>query len=141
MFTLKIKMKKLQLILVAGILSMLIASCKKPAGEGGNSSIKGKIWVEDWDKNFVGINYQYNGVDEDVYIVYGDDLSYGDKLKAGSDGVFEFKYLRPGKYKVYAYSDEKQTNSTSPPSVAKIVEVVISKKKQVVDAGTITVKR
>jgi hypothetical protein len=134
-------MNKFSIICMIGFLSITLASCKKPAGEGGNSTIKGNLWVEDWDKNFVAINYQFAGADEDVYIVYGDDASYGDKVKSGSDGVFEFKYLRPGKYKVYAYSDEKQTSSSPSPSVAKIVEVEITGKKQTVDAGKITIKR
>jgi hypothetical protein len=134
-------MNKFFFLIAALIVGTGITSCKKPAGEGGNSSIKGSVWVEDWDKNFVGINYQYAGADEDVYIVYGSDASYGDRIRSGSDGVFEFKYLRPGKYKVYVYSQEKQPTSSSPPQVAKVVELEITGKKQTIDAGKITVKR
>lgn len=29
-----------------------LSACKKTAGEGGTSTIKGKIWVEDWNNAF-----------------------------------------------------------------------------------------
>ncbi len=119
----------------------LMSSCKKPEGVGGDASIRGTVWVEDWDKNFLLKMYEYPGADEYVYIVYGDDISYGDRVKAGPDGSFEFKYLRTGHYKVYAYSDQKQTATTPSPIEAKIVEVDISGRKQTVDTDTIRIIR
>src|SRR3954468_7691770 len=91
----------------------LIFSCKKPAGEGGNSSIKGKLWVEDWNSGFTIKNGEYAGYDRDVYIIYGDAVSYSDKIKTTYNGEFEFKYLRKGKYKVYVYSKDKTLQSKS----------------------------
>lgn len=121
---------------------VIIYSCKKPAGEGGNSSIKGTVWVTNYNSNFTVVNAEYAGADKDVYIIYGDESTYGDKTKAGPDGVFEFKYLRPGKYKIYVYSDDKEAflagNYEAPPK-AVFAEGEIKKKKSTVDVGTINV--
>lgn len=46
------------------------------------------------------------GINEDVYIIYGDH-EYGcdDKVKTSYNGTYSFKYLNDGNYKVYACSD------------------------------------
>lgn len=123
------------------LITVVFSSCEKPAGQGGDATIKGKIWVEDWDNNFNLLQYQYAGADEDVYIIYGDDVNYGDKISANNNGEFEFKYLRKGKYKIYVYSDQKQTSNTPASQVAKVVEAEITSKKQTLDIGTITIKK
>ncbi len=46
---------------------------------------------------------------EDVYIMYGDEPIYGDKMETGYDGFYRFRYLTKGMYKIYAYST--MTNS------------------------------
>jgi len=130
-------MKKLLAITVIAML-LIVSSCKKGPGEGGNSTITGKIWVKDYNSDFTIFNGEYAGADEDVYIIYGDDVSYGDKVKSGPDGVFEFKYLRPGKYKVYVYSKDR-TQVSVPNMVAVSATPEITKKKQTVDAGTLQI--
>ncbi|MCW3084429.1 MAG: hypothetical protein JWP12_1795 [Bacteroidetes bacterium] len=130
-------MKKLLAITVIAML-LIVSSCKKGPGEGGNSTIVGKVWVKDYNSDFTIFNGEYAGADEDVYIIYGDDVSYGDKLKSGPDGVFEFKYLRPGKYKVYVYSKDR-TQVTVSNMVAVSATPEITKKKQTVDAGTLQI--
>jgi len=122
------------------LLIALLAGCKKPAGEGGNSSIKGTVWVQDYDKNMVAIQHEYAGVDIEVYVIYGDDVTAGDKVNTNSSGEFEFKYLRKGNYKVYAISKEKIGTSTDTKDVAVSLDVTISQKKQTVDAGQIIIK-
>ncbi|MCK6649423.1 MAG: hypothetical protein L6Q66_07195 [Bacteroidia bacterium] len=117
---------------------LLSVSCKKPAGEGGNSSIKGNIWVEEWDASFT-VHLSANdrvGMGEDVYIIYGDDVSYGDKIECSYDGTFEFKYLRKGTYTIYVYSKDP-----GPSGIKAIVKKVdITDKKQTVDAGQFIIK-
>ncbi len=130
-------MKKIVAITAIAIL-LIVSSCKKGPGEGGNSTIVGKVWVKDYNSDFTIFNGEYAGADEDVYIIYGDDVSYGDKVKSGPDGVFEFKYLRPGKYKVYVYSKDK-TQTTVSNMVAVEATPEITKKKQTVDAGTLQI--
>lgn len=134
-------MKKiLTLFVITGL--FIITSCKKPAGEGGTSTIKGTVWVTNYNSNFTVVNAEYPGADEDVYIIYGDEASYGDRIKAGPDGVFEFKYLRPGKYKVYVYSDDKEAflaGDYEAPPKAVFAEGEIKKKKSTVDIGVIKI--
>lgn len=133
-------MKKLSVLIILGI-ALMSVSCKKPAGEGGNSSIKGNVWVKDYNKSLTIVQYEYTGVDIDVYIIYGDDTSYGEKVKTNGDGEFEFKYLRKGNYRIYAVSEERIGNTNDSKEVAVEVAASISGKKQVVDVGQIIVKR
>ena len=130
-------MKKIiSVILIA--FTLVLTSCEKPAGEGGNSSIKGNVWGQDWNSTFTILTSEGVAVDVDVFIIYGNETSYGDKISTSPDGTFEFKYLRPGTYKVYVYS--KTTTAASPNGkVAVSVDVEITKKKQIVDVGRITV--
>lgn len=107
-------------------------SCEKGPGEGGNSSITGYVHVTDYNATFIFIQGEYDGADEDVYIIYGDDISYGERLRTGPDGRFEFKYLREGDYTVYVYSKDSTLAGKHP--VSKSIK--ITKKKQTVDAGT-----
>ena len=130
-------MKKVLSILVIA-LAITTTSCKKPAGEGGNSSIKGNVWAQKWNSTFTTLTSEGVGVNIDVFIIYGNETSYGHKISTSPDGTFEFNYLRPGSYKIYVYS---KTSTTTNPNgkVAVSVDVEITKKKQIVDAGKISV--
>lgn len=133
-------MNKLRFLVILGAVFFL-AGCKKPAGEGGNSSIKGNVWVKDYNKSLTLVQYEYSGVDVDVYIIYGDETSYGDKVKTNGNGEFEFRYLRKGNYRIYAISEERIGNTNDSKQVAVEVEATITSKKQVVDVGQITIKQ
>lgn len=130
--------RSLSIFVFAITLITTTSSCKKEAGEGGNSSITGKVWVEDYNATFTTLNAQYAGADEYVYIIYGDNTSYGDRIKTSPDGSFEFKYLRKGDYTIYVYSKDKTLTSPSG-QVAVQVKASISKKKEQVDIGKITI--
>jgi hypothetical protein len=112
-------------------------SCSKDEGTGGNSSIYGKVMVKDYNSTFTVLQEEYYGPDIDVYIVYGDDKSYSDRTRTSYDGTYEFKYLRPGNYQVFAYSKDSslQTNAL----IAVIKNVEIEKKKQEVAVDDIVV--
>ncbi|MEZ4798864.1 MAG: hypothetical protein R2809_03610 [Flavobacteriales bacterium] len=100
---------KRQIIFLATIVAMVfIASCTKEEGEGGYATIKGKI---NKDYRLIPANsatYQYTvaAADEDVYIVYGDNVSPSDRIWTNYDGEFEFKNLRKGNYTIYVYSED-----------------------------------
>ncbi len=115
-----------------------LSACKKVEGEGGTSTIKGKIYIHDY--NSVGtLLAEYDGAKEDVFIIYGDeDLTYDDKMDASYDGSFEFKYLENGTYTIFAYEDCLEC-----PSGEKEVKVTvkIDKKKSVIDLGQIILKK
>lgn len=140
-------MKKIRITLLVAITT--VAACKKPAGEGGTSTIKGTVYVKNYNSNFSTLLGQYPGGDVDVYIIYGDDATYGERTRSGPDGVFEFKYLRKGNYKVYAYSKDSvatvgppysMTNpNVNAPAMAVYKSGEITKKKQTVDLGIIRI--
>lgn len=115
----------------------IFSSCKKDEGQGGKASITGKVWIKRYNITGTVVVGEYAGTYEDVYIIYGEDESYGAKVQTNPDGIFEFKYLRPGKYKVYAYSEGTSITTANRKAVIKDVE--ISDKKQTVDAGTIEI--
>ena len=136
-------MKKILFILLIA-LTIITTSCKKPAGSGGNSTISGKVHVTNYNATFTVVNATYMAPDQDVYIIYGEDVTYGDKVKTSPEGVFEFKYLRPGSYKIYVYSKDKDAflaGNPNPPEKAVYVDAEITSKKQEVDAGTIEIIR
>lgn len=131
-------MKK-QGIAFFSVLALLFAGgCQKGPGEGGNSSIKGQIWVRDFNPTFTVLNGAYAGYDEEVYIIYGDDVSYGERIRTNYNGEFEFKYLRPGKYTVYVYSKDSTLQSPSG-DVTIVKEVEIAKKKVTAEIPKITI--
>lgn len=90
-------------------------SCKKEAGDGGNSSIKGKITRELRVvlNNPATVTGTYPAADVDVYIIYDNHVSPDERVQTNYDGEYEFLYLRPGKYTVYAFS--KDTNAVAVP--------------------------
>lgn len=138
-------MKKVTL-LFAVALTVLISACSKPAGEGGRATIKGKIWVENYNtlnsmSDIYFLKSEYAGADEDVYIIYGDDVSYGNKVKSGPDGIFEFKYLRKGDYRIYVKSKDTARASYFYGSGIRTVDVsvTIGDKKETVDTENLVI--
>lgn len=82
---------------------VIISACKKGAGEGGTSTIRGKVYVMNYNTagQFVG---EFYAQEEDVYIIYGDAAYFGNDVKTSYDGTYEFPYLRKGSYTIFAYS-------------------------------------
>lgn len=93
-------MKLLFTILLTGI---LFFSCETLEGEGGTSSISGKIFVKDYDTDGDLKDAYYPG-EWPVYIIYGDDEIYGDKMDTHFDGGYKFTSLYPGQYTIFTYS-------------------------------------
>lgn len=98
--------------LILGLLFIAI-SCEKPEGEGGYATVKGKVWVRDYNSTFTLFMGEYAATDEDVYIIYGDESGYSDKTSTDYLGRFNFKYLRPGFYTVFVYSKDSTLSSIS----------------------------
>lgn len=114
-----------------------LAACKKEAGEGGNSSIKGRVEV-------VYRNLLYNPTpadtfvapDVEVYIQYGDNISPDDRIFTNYNGEYEFLNLRPGDYTIYVYSKDTAQGLTilDPTDMVVKQTVTIENKKQTVEA-------
>lgn len=130
---------KLRVFLIFSLAITILASysCKKEEGEGGNSSIYGKVFVKDYNAEFTQIKEEYYGPDEWVYIIYGDNKDYGDRILTNFDGTYEFKYLRPGTYTVYCYSKDSTLVTSAPLPVIRKVD--ISDKKQEVEVPDLVI--
>lgn len=128
------------LLLLLLFLSAGIFSCSKDAGDGGNSTIYGKLIAYDYNAEFTDLKGIYPAADEDVYLIYGTDRSYSQRVRSNYDGVYEFKFLRPGDYTIYAYS--KDSTLTLPSGLYAVIrKVTISDNKQTVEAEDMKVFR
>lgn len=72
----------------------------------GSSSVSGKVYVQDYNIDFTFIEEEYYAMDQDVYLIYGDEEFYMDDVETNYNGVYTFKNLPTGTYKVFAYSKD-----------------------------------
>ncbi len=130
-------MKKcIHLLMISTVIFAGLTSCEKSEGEGGTSTIKGTIMVRDYNADFTTLYDIYPAAEEDVYIIYGDDDFYSDEIETHYDGTFQFKYLREGKYTVYAYSEDSAHYWLGAHHIPVIREVEITSKHQEVIVDT-----
>ena len=118
-------------------LTLFFASCQKEEGRGGTSTIQGTVFVQDF--NGAGqLNAEYLGVEERVYIVYGENEIYDDEVRTGRNGGYKFEFLHKGTYTIFAYSD-CDTCSSGTMAVERTVE--ITDRKQEITLPAINVRR
>jgi len=124
-------------LMMIALISLMMISCKKEPGTGGKSTIYGKVLVKEYNSTFTTLRETYYSPGIWVYLVYGDDRDYSDRIQTGLNGTWEFKYLRPGNYKVYALSKDStlQTNAAIP----VIREVEIPSQKQDIEVPEIVI--
>ncbi len=130
-------------VLATGLTALaffLAFSCDKPAGPGGKASIKGRVYVKDYNSAATALVSEFFGAGENVYISYGEEKSASNNLDTDADGNFEFKYLRPGEYTVFVMSRDTSIHlSGADAELPARTRVTISGKKESVDVGTITI--
>ena len=122
-------MKRSLYLIILVIIPILFISCSKEPGVGGNASIHGKVYAKYYNNYFTLYIGEGYAAEKDVYIIYGDNTSFGDRTRTNYDGSYEFKYLRKGKYKVYTYSKDSTLIIPSG-SYAVIAEGEITSNKQ-----------
>ncbi len=115
-----------------------LMSCEKPEGLGGKATIKGNIWTEDWNTTFTVLQSDYASADVEVYIIYGTNTSYSQRIRTNYKGEFSFDFLREGIYQIYVYSKDKTLQAPSG-IVALVKDITITSKKQSVDLGRIVI--
>ncbi len=112
-------------------LIVVLASCKKKAGPGGQATVIGKVYANDFDNTFNYLISKGYSSGTKVYIVYGNETNIGNTITTSIDGTYEFKYLNKGHYKVYALSVDTayrvKGNDTENPVIK---EFDIKEKKQ-----------
>ena len=72
--------------------------------DDGSSSIKGRLIAQQYLGNTL-FGDPYPSQENEVYIVYGNDDVYFDRMDTGVDGWFEFTKLIKGEYTLYAFSE------------------------------------
>ena len=124
---------------------IVLASCSKEEGEGGTSSITGKIYVKDYNSEYTAIHHEYYAPDEYVFIMYGDHTYYDDKTSTNYDGTFHFANLRKGKYTIYVYSDDTTYYTNWSPNNHEVYaitqEIEITKNNQHISLDEIVIAK
>jgi hypothetical protein len=113
-------------VLLTGIL--LLQSCEKEPGVGGNSAIQGKVITHDYNASFTQLIGIYPAADQFVYIVFGNHAGYDKRIKTDYNGNFRFEFLYPGKYSIYTYSADTSGEVLSG-KVAVIQNIELPKNK------------
>lgn len=87
----------------------LLPSCEKDEGQGGSGSISGTIVEQFYNDDYSALIYQKPAVDEDVFVLYGDENTLGDRTITGVTGEFRFDFLYPGHYNIYFLTRDSTT--------------------------------
>jgi hypothetical protein len=128
--------------LVLPILFLAVYSCKKPAGPGGRASVKGKVYVRDFDKYAYSKISEYYASGETVYISYGTNEFVGNDIKTADDGSFKFLYLNKGHYKVFANSRDTSIHvNGSNKTIPVVIEFDITNVTQTIDLGDLIINK
>lgn len=88
--------------------------------------------MKDYNSTYTVLLEEYYAQDVDVYIIYGDDKTYSERIRTNYDGTYEFKYLRKGTYHIYAYSEDSTLTTNA--MIPVIRDVEITKNNQDVEA-------
>lgn len=93
------------LYLLLAVLVLFFSACNTGPGSGGTATLEGTVFLV----QHPGDNYNLDtdtvpAAKTDVFLVYGNNTFYDDDVEADNTGLYQFKYLRPGTYTVYAYS-------------------------------------
>ena len=99
-------MNRLTRFLIAILaLSLSMPSCNKGPGEGGTGTVQGFVkLVHHPDDDYTLTIDTMVAAKTDVFIIYGDEAYFGDDAETNAEGLYQFEYLRPGDYTVFAYS-------------------------------------
>ena len=95
---------------------IIISSCDKEAGEGGTSTINGKViyFTTSYNTQTSSMDtISFPKSEEDVYIIYSDNEEeiYDDNFETDWNGNFHFQFLRKGDYTIYTYADSTDVDN------------------------------
>ena len=86
-------------------LALFMFSCNKGPGEGGSGTVQGYVkLVHHPDNDYTLTPDTMVAAKADVFIIYGDEAYFGNDVETDANGLYQFEYLRPGDYTVFAYS-------------------------------------
>lgn len=122
--------------------AIIFSGCKKEEGVGGDATIHGKVYRKHYNSTFSTLINEDYYPDAYVYIIYGANINYGQRIKTNYKGEFEFKYLYKGDYKIYTYSLDSAAivnGALAPKDSAVVIDVSLNKRKENSDIGNIIV--
>ena len=97
--------KTISFLLVLVAMALLMSACNKGPGEGGTGTVRGYVkLVHHPDDDDTLTPDTMVAAKTDVFIIYGDEQFFGNDVETGADGLYQFEYLLPGNYTVFAYS-------------------------------------
>jgi hypothetical protein len=100
-------MKMKIIIYLLGLLAAFgLTSCSQNEGFGGNSNIQGQLITRYYNSDFTVFQGEEPAIDEEIFIVFGDNKTIGDNVETSFDGSFELEYLWPGKYQLFYKTDD-----------------------------------
>jgi hypothetical protein len=100
------KISRPVVIVTVVLILFLGTACQKDPGFGGNGAIYGTIVEKFFNDDYSVLLYEQPAVDEEVFILFGDDKQLGDRIFTSITGDFRFDYLYPGSYQLYYESDD-----------------------------------
>lgn len=125
---------------VFGIVGFVGLGCTQVPGDGGRASIQGHVEIEPRSvlTNPATAGSPYMAMDEQVFVIYGDNIGPDDQVETNHEGAFVIPWLRPGHYTLYVYSED--TTGVNPPrDMAVVREVVIEGARDVVVVDTLRI--
>ena len=128
--------KEMWRLIISGLVLFSFSGCEKPPGEGGTSSVIGRVYAIDTNQDGV-YQGEYWAPDKRVYIIYGDNEVFDDLTRTHFDGTYQFKFLHPGDYTLFAYSKCDSCAAGEEPIFQKIE---ITGRGQDVEVPTITIE-
>ena len=97
--------RSIKFLLALLVAALLLPACNKGPGEGGTGTVQGFVkLVHHPDDDYTLTPDTMAAAKTDVFIIYGDEAYFRDDAETNADGMYQFEYLRPGDYTVFAYS-------------------------------------
>jgi hypothetical protein len=113
---------------------VIATGCDQGEGYGGTSRITGKVVTKYYNDDYSAVIREAPAVDEQVFLLFGDNENVGDRVETSATGSFEFVYLQPGQYTVYFGSRDTTYTGEVPAVVSADVELQAGADK---DLGTL----
>ena len=113
----------LTFIILLVALGLVLSSCENSEGRGGTGSISGTITEHFFNDDYSALIYERAAIDEEVFILYGDEYEAGDRTITGITGEFRFDFLYPGIYSIYFRSQDSTKTLDNEWSVTYRVEL------------------
>ncbi|MFM8432574.1 MAG: hypothetical protein ACKOA1_07250 [Bacteroidota bacterium] len=123
----------------------IYSGCKKDAGEGGTSTIEGRVLIYRYDLSLSRIVDTVPASREDIFIIYGAvNSTYDDDFNCSYDGSYRFSGLQKGDYRLFSYSEDTtglfdQTLDPTRPRFPVFADVSVTGNKSTVQAPDIII--